>query len=231
MESLFSLSSLNPASDASGELSRPAQVALVVADLKEAAALRKTSLALRPVARLALRSKGREKLSEARTKLFSGPASAAGDFFLNDIYPERSPAWRDAQALPAMSSMAGLLPAPALRALRWAARLDALTERLDAAACESWLAGGADLRERQLEALECVAQALIGCARLPMVSQALRAMSFPARMAGLSELQSFLERGLYAFKALPDPEAFVSKLIEHERSLFAKDEKKQDPSA
>jgi len=45
-------------------------------------------------------------------------------------------------------------------------------------------------------------------------------MRKPARLAGLSELQSFLERGYAAFQKMGGADEFLKKVITHERKLL-----------
>jgi hypothetical protein len=213
----------------------------IQADLGQASRARKASLALDALLRARMRQARRERLRQTHAQLWSDPSQAqAAQFFLDDIYPQRAQAWRDGQALAALASMARLLPMPALEALGHAVKLDALSERVDGEVQErlakipsvllldaidfekamerASAQCGQEALEEQLGALGDVAQALLGASRLPLARQALAAMAWPAKLAGLSDLQGFLERGLSVFARLADPEAFCAGLIERERS-------------
>ena len=47
-------------------------------------------------------------------------------------------------------------------------------------------------------------------------------MRGPAQLAGLGELQSFLERGFTAFRSMRSAQAFLDTIIERERALSAR---------
>lgn len=215
------------------------------ADLERACELRRAGEASGARLRAMVRGRRRERMRELHGALWGSASSArAADFFLDDVYPERAQEWRDAQALRALGSMARLMPMSALEALGEAARLDELTEGIDAGvqgrlarmgwgsageepaggagegfgeACDkaAWMGGPSESRE-QREALGRVARALVSAARLPFARQALGAMRLPARLAGLSGLQGFLERGLGAFAGLGDARGFCEGLVERE---------------
>lgn len=163
--------------------------------------------------------------------------SAAAAFFLDEIYAERAPAWRDEQLQRALPTLSRALPAVALEPVALAARLDALTEALDervaAALDERRLEEGLGpldyarayrnapkaSRDEQLALVGRVCEALAKASRWPLVPQALAAMRGPARALGVLELHLFLERGFAAFRSLENPEAFVSVLLERERAI------------
>lgn len=193
-------------------------------DLREAARVRAGSRASDPKGRERLRADRARRMELSHAESFAGSSGAAARFVLRELYPAAVPAWRDERAARALPSLAALLPEPALLALAWAARLDALREALDAR--ELGLPGARAERigteSDALDALEGAGRALREAARLPLAAQALRAMALPARLAGLSDLQGFLERGLAAWSALPDPDAFLKRALVIEREWQAR---------
>jgi hypothetical protein len=56
---------------------------------------------------------------------------------------------------------------------------------------------------------------------VPLLALTLAAMRVPARLAGFSHLQQFLERGFNTFRKLDDPRAFVATIVKRERTLMA----------
>lgn len=85
--------------------------------------------------------------------------------------------------------------------------------------------GRRELRERQLVLIHEVGIALTALAHKPLVHAALRLMRAPARLAGLRELQQFLETGLTAFQKMGGAEAFLESIVTREtlilRRLYA----------
>lgn len=227
------------------KIERATMAALIQTDLSDARSIRKEQTRSRPQLRKALRSWQRERLRTTHAQALLDPAtSAAAFFFLEEIYPVSTAAWRDSQAFSALSSLCKLLPDAALEALAAAAAMDRLTEELDAAWCEHWLrARGKDAefsqdidpasyqeayrrcdaqaREAQLKALSAASASLMRVSGMPLASGALRAMKFPARLAGLSDLQEFLERGYRIFSELSRPEEFCQQLQEREERFMA----------
>lgn len=57
---------------------------------------------------------------------------------------------------------------------------------------------------------------------LPMISPLLRSMRGPARLAGVGDLQAFLEKGLRTFRAVPDVHVFVESLEARMSEVFAR---------
>lgn len=195
-------------------------------DFAAAAEAREAGRAANLGERKAARKEHRERLRLIHAHALEEPSTRdAAEFFLSDIYPEEAPAWRDSQALKALPSLAKFLPEDALKALSSAALLDNLTEQADAAMAqagadasyeEAYVLASQGLRQRQIEALEQAGRSLAAMASSPFARPALIAMRLPARLGGLGDLQSFLERGLAAFEKLRDPASFVQGLANAE---------------
>jgi hypothetical protein len=80
-------------------------------------------------------------------------------------------------------------------------------------------------RERQIELLVTVGRDLDAMVRKPLIFMILKLARGPALHAGLGQLQSFLERGFGAFKAMGGADEFLATIAarEHEvlRRLYA----------
>jgi hypothetical protein len=214
----------------------------IQADLAKARTTRKMQMSARPALRTSLRAWQRERLKTTHALALTDPGtSAAARFFLDEIYPVSTAAWRDSQAFAALSSLCKLLPDAALEALAAAAAMDSLTEELDAQWCDAWQAARLGenasnivredyedayrqcdkiLRERQLEALAQASHSLTRISGMTLASAALRAMKLPAKLAGLSDLQEFLERGYRIFSDLKQPDVFCRQLHDRETAFM-----------
>lgn len=169
----------------------------------------------------------------------------AAEFFLADVYGDHDFTRRDADIARVLPAMQRLLPATLLETVADAIELGALTQALDLRMAERLqrlaprrrtldLALYADayrdcglprLRARQIALIAEVGHGLADALRMPGVATLLRLSRVPARAAGLSELQEFLERGFDAFAALGDATRFIEEIRREEtgfsRALFA----------
>jgi hypothetical protein len=138
-----------------------------------------------------------------------------------------------------------LLPDSGLATVAHAVELNALSESLDEAMVEALgdrassidaayaaayrtIDRGAD-RARQIDLIELIGQALDKLAHIRFLGVTLRMMRRPAQLAGLGELQAFLERGYSAFGAMRGGAGeFVTIVATRERAisraLFAGDD-------
>lgn len=171
----------------------------------------------------------------------------AAEFFLTDVYGDRDFARRDADIARVMPMMQRLLPASLLDTIAAGIELGALTQALDLDVAEALdrlaprrrtldaelyarayrEAGAKTRRDRQITLIGRVGNGLAGALRTGGVGTLLRIARGPARAAGLSELQGFLERGFAAFGALEEPTPFIARIVADERRvsrrLFAGD--------
>jgi hypothetical protein len=163
----------------------------------------------------------------------------AAEFFLTDVYGDHDFSRRDADIARVLPAMQRLLPGALLETvielgaltqafdLRMAERLQSLAPRrrtLDMALyARAYRACGLPrLRARQIALIAEVGNGLADALRMPGVATLLRLSRIPARAAGLSELQGFLERGFDAFAALGDAARFVEE-IRREETEFARE--------
>jgi hypothetical protein len=163
---------------------------------------------------------------------------AATGFFLQELYGPRDFAMRDAQFAQIVPTLVKLFAGDVADTVRWLARLHGLSEELDTLMAQScdWPAawalpsyrtawqqvGRADQRREQIALLMRVGQALDGYTRTPMLLRTLKAMRLPARLAGLQDLQRFLECGFEAFRAMQGAQTFLAIIEERETALAAR---------
>jgi hypothetical protein len=163
-----------------------------------------------------------------------GPAAT---FFLTDIYGPKDLGARDAQIRTIVPVMTAMLPASALETVADAIELDALSEDLDAAMVTALgpaiasidaatygtayrRVGRREDRTRQLDLIGHLGRSLDRLARQRFAGMALRMMRKPAQLAGLGDLQDFLERGYSAVRKLGDPEQFLTLILGREQKLM-----------
>lgn len=167
--------------------------------------------------------------------------AGAARFFLDDLYGPRDFSQRDAQFQRVVRPLLRLFPAEVVHTVQQMGRLHALSERLDTRMAEhlpesfgpanyvhAWRAvGESEARQQQVELVLAVGHALDLYTRKPMLRGMLHMMRRPARLAGLSELQAFLERGFDTFKAMGGAEFFLGLVAQRETDwaqvLFAGD--------
>ncbi len=164
----------------------------------------------------------------------------AAEFFLADLYGDRDFSARDRDAARVLPMMARLLPDTLLRAATEAIELAVVSHVLDLRMAESlsrrakpmapitvadyaraYRQGGyRHLRRHQIELVLQVGHALDAAVKKHGVYKLLRAARIPAQLAGLSELQAFLERGFTAFDALGGADEFLSAVAARELGVL-----------
>ena len=160
-----------------------------------------------------------------------GPAAR---FFLDDLYGPQDFAERDAQFVRVVPSLVRLFPHDMVETVQQLATLHALTEELDTDLAtrlpglppaavgyvQAWQATGrrAD-RLRQIALVLSIGQQLDRATRNRLLRQTLKLMRTPARAAGLSALQAFLERGFDTFAAMRGAQDFLALIEQRERAL------------
>lgn len=164
----------------------------------------------------------------------------AAEFFLTDLYGDRDFARRDADIARVLPMMQRLLPAALLETVAGGIELGAVTHALDldmAEALERIAPGRRKLdealyaqayreagnkagRTRQIALIGQVGNGLAAALRTRGLATLLALARGPARAAGLSELQGFLERGFGAFGELPDARAFIAEIVADEKRVL-----------
>lgn len=178
-----------------------------------------------------------QRLAETYADLASQPRYAgATAFFLEDLYGPKDFSARDEEMLRIVPVMARILPESAVGTAALAIELEALTESLDQRLAGALTAptvtpdqyerayGETSTREErlhQVDLVQAVGQRLDALVRKPFVGATLRLMRRPARLAGLSDLQDFLERGYGAFRHMDGAAEFLAAFRARESALIA----------
>lgn len=234
-------------SQETSDLDRATCSAALAAFIAEVADLRRKAVAdpLLGRRRLVLREWQVARLARTHADLLGSQRyGEAATFFLSDLYGPKDCGERDAELERILPIMTGMLPVSGLRTLLLAIEVDALSERLDMAmigvlgaqlddpgfdhrvyAAAYRKVGDRPGREMQIRLIGETGEALDAFAHKPFVRMALKMMHGPARMAGLGELQAFLERGFDAFRTMRDAGEFLELIVSRERTyseaLFA----------
>lgn len=187
--------------------------------------------------RTAFRAWQAARLARTHADLLASPRfGAAAEFFLSDLYGPQDISVHTQQVRRIVPVMSRTLPAAALETVADAIELDALSEELDAAMiaalgdeaetldaaayANAYRAIGHQLqRARQIDLIEHLGRSLDGLTRQPFIGVALKMMRKPAELAGLSALQSFLERGYAAFRVMRGGSDFVEIVAGRERAI------------
>lgn len=171
---------------------------------------------------------------DIRSTLRFGPAC---EFFINDLYGPQDFSQRDANVERIFPIMVRILPGPVLGTVAQAVELDALSHELDRAVAQALVPGeelssssvyaraycaGTSMaaRRHQLALLLTLGRELDRLVRKPLLWELLRLCRWPARIAGLGELQSFLERGFDAFKKLNGAGDFLRHIAQREKQFM-----------
>ncbi|MCC5888746.1 MAG: hypothetical protein JJT88_20095 [Gammaproteobacteria bacterium] len=180
------------------------------------------------------------RLTRSHADLAAQPRYAPGvTFFIDDLYAPRDFSARDADVEHALPYMVRLLPGKVLATAADAMALQVLTRKLDAAMVTALFPdAGADAdaedidgaryaeayricnafddRRRQIALLQTLAERLEGYVHSPMLYATLRMAHTPAKLIGLGDLQTFLERGFSAFRHMRGSEHFVRTIVDRE---------------
>jgi hypothetical protein len=156
-------------------------------------------------------------------------------FFLEDLYGPKDFSRRDAAMLKVLPMMARTLPARAVETATLAIEIEALSEELDHRVANALEPGPIDdaayarayrkastrpERDRQIELLIEVGHRLDALVKKPFIFRTLRLMRGPARLAGLEDLQDFLERGFEAFRDMEGASAYLALIEERETAIL-----------
>jgi len=157
-------------------------------------------------------------------------------FFLEDLYGPSDFSKRDAQFARVVPGLVRLFPKEVVHTVQTLGELHALSEELDtamgsvvpdgpldaAAYKRAWQTVGRSAdREAQIMLMRSVGDALDAYTRNPLLRHSLRLMRTPARMAGLAELQGFLETGFDTFREMKGATEFLDTVVQRERTMAA----------
>ena len=158
-------------------------------------------------------------------------------FFQSDLYGSTDFARRDADLARIVPMMVRMLPDRVLATVAKAVELHALSQGLDRSLlarlpradgqfsvveyCRAYRRMGKRAeRERQIRLIGEIGAGIADYVNKPLMRTALRMMRQPARMAGLSTLHDFLERGFVAFHKMGDATEFLATIDKRERALM-----------
>jgi len=158
-------------------------------------------------------------------------------FFLDELYGTKDSAIRDRDLVRMYPTMKRLLPHFAFETVERALELDVLAEEFDQALTREL--GGKALddasyadafrrvgrradRIHQVELMQRVGKGLEVVVKKPMIHSALKMLRRPARVAGLGEMQQFLEAGFAAFKHMGGADHFLQTIAARETVLIGR---------
>ena len=187
-------------------------------------------------ARVALKRYQSARLAITHADLLANPNTHdAAVFFLDELYGAHDLSQRDVDLERIIPTLQRMLSYETLHTITEAIALDALSEKLDTAmarvlgphfdeaAYVAAYCGATERaeRERQLDLVRELGDSLCELVRIPLLSLTLSVMKGPARLAGLSDLHQFLDRGFSTFKKMKKPAPFVETIVSRERQVLA----------
>lgn len=158
----------------------------------------------------------------------------AARFFLDDLYGPGDFSQRDAQFARIVPAIVRLFPGEVVTTVQALTALHALSEQLDTTMARhvdalpltrrgyglAWrLTGQPAKRHRQIDLMLDVGRALDVYTHRPLLRHSLRMMRMPARAAGLSQLQQFLESGFETFRAMHGADEFLAQIARREHAM------------
>lgn len=162
--------------------------------------------------------------------------AGAARFFLDDLYGPGDFSQRDAQFARIVPGLVRLFPTEVVVTVEALTALHALSEQLDSEMARhitdepltasiyvaAWSGTGQPTsRQRQIDLMLDVGRALDAYTHRPLLRSSLRAMRVPARAAGMSALQAFLEQGFETFRSMHGAQEFLAQIEEREQALAA----------
>ena len=158
------------------------------------------------------------------------------EFFQTDLYGPGDFSRRDADLARVVPLMVRILPEGVIATIADAMELSTLSRELDRALleklptpaplsvatyCAAYRAlANRGARERQIGLIVAVGRALDQYVGKTLIRSALAAMRQPARAAGLSALQGFLERGFAAFRQMRGADEFLAAVETREIAVM-----------
>jgi len=190
----------------------------------------------RALERLASWQAGRMGRTYADLALQSRYADAIA-FFQSDLYGASDFAQRDADLARVVPVITRMLPGRVIATIAQAMELNALSRELDRALlqrlprddgiftvadyCNAYRRPDErSARERQIGLIGEIGAGLDDYVRRPLIHSALVMMRRPARLAGLSVLHDFLDRGFMAFRKMHGAAEFLATIDRRERELM-----------
>ena len=162
---------------------------------------------------------------------------AATAFFLDDLYGPKDFSARDQAMLRIVPVMTRMLPTSAVETASLAIELEALSEDLDHRTAAALVPGPIDAarygdayrrgstrqeRGHQIDLIIAVGERLDALVKKRMVGRTLRLMRAPANLAGLHDLQEFLEHGFEAFRQMRGAGEFLALVRSRETDILSR---------
>jgi hypothetical protein len=158
-------------------------------------------------------------------------------FFLDELYGPVDTALRDRDLIRMEPTMRRLLPPFAFNTVDRALELDVLSEEFDQAVtvqlgsatldaahyAKAFLAAGREAdRHRQVALMRAVGEGLDVVVAKPLIYTTLKLLRRPAGIAGLGEMQRFLEAGFTAFRHMAGAQYFLDTIATRESALIGR---------
>jgi hypothetical protein len=163
------------------------------------------------------------------------PATA---FFLDELYGGKDCALRDRDLVRMVPTMQRLLPAFALETVEKAIALDVISEECDQAMaaatahlnklseatyCAAFRQIGMQAaREHQVVLMQEVGARLDVVVKKSMIYTTLKMLRGPSKLAGMGEIQAFLEAGFTAFRHMQGAEYFLQTIARREATFITR---------
>lgn len=183
----------------------------------------------------ALKAYQQRRFSKTYADLLQSPRyGPASRFFLEELYGPNDFTRRDAQFARVVPALVRLFPRAIVETVASLAELHALSEALDTAMgmqltqaavgkvdyLRAWQATGrSEDRQAQIVVTIDVAAQLDRLTRRALLRNSLRLMRGPARAAGLTDLQNFLETGFDTFREMNGAHEFIATVQLREQVL------------
>lgn len=178
-----------------------------------------------------------DRLARTYADLVAHPRYAkATRFFLEDLYGAKDFSRRDQEMARIYPTLVRLLPSSTVETVDLALELDALAEAFDQDMARALpLRGAIDEvtyaaafrkvgrepeRFRQVKLVAEVGSRLDHVVKKPLIATTLRMLRKPAHMAGLGDLQEFLEHGFEAFRAMGGADEFLGIITRREAGIM-----------
>ncbi|MEQ1519618.1 MAG: hypothetical protein ABL931_24350 [Usitatibacteraceae bacterium] len=161
----------------------------------------------------------------------------AVSFFLTELYGDKDSTLRDRDLVRMYPTIKRLLPKFAFDAVSKALELDVLAEEFDQALTTalgmvslteaSYLkafraVGRREDRIRQIALMRAVGEGLDKMVKKPLIFSTLKMLRGPAKVAGLGEMQQFLEAGFTAFRHMDGADDFLAIVASRETILVVR---------
>ncbi|MBL8513070.1 MAG: hypothetical protein JNJ55_03690 [Betaproteobacteria bacterium] len=156
-------------------------------------------------------------------------------FFLDERYGTKDSALRDRDLIRMEPTMRRLLPEFAFNTVESALELDLISEEFDQAVANVITpgkidganyadafraAGGKERRLKQVALMRRVGAGLDAVVLKPFIYTSLKMLRGPAKLAGLGEMQRFLEAGFTAFRHMGGADYFLATIAGREAALI-----------